>query len=135
MKNLKLETLRAEKEAKHNQLINDCKMFFAFSNEQFNENKTELKEGEKYVSIGGGCYMPKSFVNNWIEGSENITSWYNSEVKKSKNEESEILYQLRNYECFYTYEVDDAYEVLKDRYTLEEVWSVFNKHKKREMQD
>lgn len=131
MKNLKIETLKAEKEAKYSQLINDCKMFFAFSNDQFNENKTELKEGEKYVSIGGGGYMPKSFVNNWIEGNKNITKWYNSEVKKSKNEESEILYQLKNYECFYTYDIEDAYNVLKDRYTLEEVWKVFHDNKEK----
>lgn len=135
MKNSNLQDLKIQKESKFSQLILDCKMFFAFSNEQFNASKTELKEGEKYVSIGAGAYLPKSYVTAWIEGSENITKWYNLEVKKSKNDEAEILYELRNYEAFYTYDIEDAFEVLKDRYTLAQVWAIFNKYKKAELQD
>ena len=126
-----IQELKKQKELKYSQLINECKVFFAFSNEQFNESKTELKEGEKYISIGAGGYMPKSFVNNWIEGGKKINKWYNQEIKKSKNGTAEILYELANYECFYTYDIEDAYQVLKDRYTLEEVWKVFHDNKEK----
>jgi hypothetical protein len=59
-------------------------MFFAFSTEQFNESKTPIKEGEKYLSLGAGAYMPESSAKRWISGSKEINNWYKSEVKKLK---------------------------------------------------
>jgi len=38
------QNIKKEKEAKTSLLIKKCKMFFAFSNKQFEENKTDLKE-------------------------------------------------------------------------------------------
>jgi len=42
-----LHEIKAEKETKVSELIKKCLMFFAFSNEQFAENKTPLQEGEE----------------------------------------------------------------------------------------
>lgn len=70
MKNL--TNLKKEKDKRFNDLINECQMFFAFSDEQFAKNKTPLQEGEKYVALGAGAYMPKSNVDKWHNGSKKI---------------------------------------------------------------
>lgn len=57
MKNF--QTLKEEKQKRINQAVAESKMFFAFSDEQFEENKTPLKEGEKYARIGAGGFMPR----------------------------------------------------------------------------
>ena len=126
MKNL--TSLKAEKQTRLDNLMKECLLFFAFNKEQWQENKTELQEGEKYVRIGAGGYMPKSKVQVFDEGIKIINKWYKDEVSLSKLNESDILYELNNYECFYTGDVSDAYNELKDRYTLKQVKLVYNKH-------
>ena len=103
------EAIKKQAQEKLTVLFNECGVFFAFSNEQFEENKTPLKDGEKYVSIGAGGYMPKSKVDDYITGSKLINKWEKAEIKKLKDgKELHILNELRNYECFYTCDIDDA---------------------------
>ena len=128
------QSIKAEKEKKYTQLLNDCKVFWAFSNEQFAENKTELNEGEKYVSMGAGGYMPKSFVQSYLDGSKAIDKWYKAAVKDSKTKEAQILYALRNHECFYTGDWTDAFYTLGDAASNEEVKEVYLKHRELENQ-
>jgi len=115
--------IKAEKQKKYDQLITNCKVFFAFSDEQFIKNKTELKECEKYVSIGAGGYMPKGYLKIWIDGSKEIEKWAKDEIKKYKIEEHHILFELRNNECFYTGSYQDALPFLP--YSEEQVSKVF----------
>jgi len=103
-------------------------MFFAFSTEQFHENKTPLQEGEKYVSIGAGAYIPKSQVNNWINGIKEIEKQYKAAVKSNKLRKQEIAYQLNNYECYYTGDISDALEALGSGYTQAEVMEVYREN-------
>jgi hypothetical protein len=128
------QTIKKDKADKIDALIKETKMFFAFSNEQFATNKTELQEGEKYVSLGAGAYMPKSNVQKWIDGQKEIDNWAKNQVKESKQEEAQILYELRNYECFYTGDIEDAFDALKDSYTLEQIQAVFRKYRETEEQ-
>lgn len=96
------EAIKKQAQEKLTVLFNECGVFFAFSNEQFQENKTPLQDGEKYVSIGAGGYMPKSKVNDYISGSKLINKWEKAEIKKLKDgKELHILSELRNYECSY----------------------------------
>jgi len=126
------QNIKKEKEAKTSLLIKKCKMFFAFSNKQFEENKTELKEGEKYLSIGMGAYLPKGNLKIWEDGMEEINNWGRNEIKKKKLEEQEILYELRNHECFYTGEIDDVLDMFKGTYTDEQIRLVYRKYCKSE---
>lgn len=108
-------------------LLTDSAVFFAFSNEQFTTNKTPLKEGEKYVAIGHGGYIPKNNLDTFLDGMENINKWYKNQVKKNKEERRNlIIYQLGNYECFYTGDISDALEALGDTFTRKEVIKVYN---------
>lgn len=94
MKNF--QELKDEKQNKVTALIDQCGMFFAFNDEQFNESKTPLQEGEKYISLGFGCYLPNSQVKNWIDGNDNIDNWFKSEIKSNKARRDHIIYELAN---------------------------------------
>lgn len=120
------QSIRDHAQKKYQELSDKCHLFWAFSQEQFNEGKAKhpLQPGEKYVAIGAGGYMPKRFLDTWIEGTKVIDRWRKSEIKRAKAEEV-ILYELNNYEAFYTGDIDDAMEVLADHYTRDEVMAVY----------
>jgi len=122
-----LQCLKAEKQKKVDSLITNCGMFFAFSNKQFTENKTPLKDGEKYVDIGAGGFIPKFSIPVWEKGIEEIENWFKSEIKRSNLREDLIKNALLNYECFYSGDIEDALQDLSSDYTLEEVTEVYNK--------
>jgi hypothetical protein len=126
-----LSELKAEKQDRVNKLLDNCSVFFAFSNEQFNQNKTPLQEGEKYVSTGAGGYMPKSKVAQFLEGMEEINNWYKSEIKVNKAREQEILYELCNHEAFYTGDITDTLDALGSDYTHDEVMNVYRSEYKK----
>lgn len=115
---------------KVDQLLKDCKVFFAFNNEQFEENKTPLKDGEKYVSMGAGGYLPSSYAKQLSEGFKSINKWEKEAKKKMKADKREacILYELNNYECFYVQDITDALPVLLPHFTMDEIKAVYNKH-------
>lgn len=129
MKVSNYQEIKDQKQKKYDTLLTDCKIFFAFSNEQFAANKTELKEGEKYVSIGAGGYMPKSRVEEFIAGQKAIDKWAKNEIKQSKQEEAEIAYELCNFECYYTGSIEDAVGALPN-YTPKQIQAVYDKNKK-----
>ena len=113
-------------------LFKTCSVFFAFSNQQFQENKTPLEEGEKYVSIGGGGYCPKSKAKQLADGFEAIDQAYKAAIKGNKQREANILYELQNHEAFYTNSIEDTLEALGEEYTKEEVQNVYRKEFKKQ---
>ena len=127
---MKYQEIRSESEKKRNQLIIDCNVFFAFSNEQFAEGKKNnpIAEGEKYVSIGAGGYMPKSKLNDFLTGLDNISRWEKSEIKKYKEIDEYIKYELYNHECFYTGDLTDVYQILP--YDNKRILKVYNEEKR-----
>ena len=102
-----IQQIKDERQAKLDSLMTDCGVFWAFSDTQFNENRTPLKEGDKYVSMGMGGYMPKSKVDSFNAGMDSINKKYKAdvkalgpgytraEVKKVYNEEREAV-EARN---------------------------------------
>jgi len=127
----KLRELNQIQEQKHTDLFNKCGLFFAFSNEQFTENKTPLKEGEKYVSIGAGGYLPKGNVKMFKDGMKDIKKWYKDEIKAGKAElrKAKIVYELSNYESYYTGDITDALQALGNDYTEAEVMAIYNEQR------
>lgn len=124
----KYTDIREEEQARFDQLITDCRVFFAFSNAQFEEGKTPLNDGDKYVSIGGGGYMPKSMMQQYVDGANQIEAWSKSEIETRNLQEDEILYELNNHECFYTGSIE---AVLFLPYTREEILKVYREHHKK----
>lgn len=99
--------------------------FFAFSNEQFAEKE---KEGVEYVSLGAGMICPKENAKTLIL---EINSVHKEGVKRDLEEngkEAIIKRELANYECYYTGEIEDCVDALKDySITEEEIYEVFVK--------
>ena len=122
--------IKAEKEKKVSELIKECKMFFAFSNEQFETSKTALKEGEKYVSFGAGAFLPKSGVEIWEKGIKIINTWYKETIKKTKNDDALILYEINNHEAYYTGSLEDVYELFEGVYSPKRILNVYKKNRK-----
>jgi hypothetical protein len=126
-----MTTIKQQHQQKVDALLTDCNVFWAFSNEQFDQNKVSLNEGDKYVSIGAGGYMPKSNVDKWQNGWKEIKIWYKQAGKDKKAREAHIIYELNNHEAFYTYDLEDTLNALGGDYTIEEVRNAFNKELKR----
>ena len=122
-----LHEVKKERETKQSELSEQCGVFFAFSNEQFAENKTPLEEGEKYVSMGMGGYLPRGKVAAFNAGWKELAKWYKKEVADNKDlRRKEIIYELGNHEAWYTGDIKDTMGALGPGYTAKEVWKVFN---------
>jgi len=115
--------IKQEQEDKHTALFKECKLFWAFNNNQFDENKTPLRAGERYIHIGSGGYMPKGYLESFNKGLDEINAWFKKETKKCREEH--ILYELNNHECYYAGSIEGAWNVLKSYYTLKQVQKVY----------
>ena len=96
---------------KNSKLFEETGTFFAFSNEQFKE---QMKKGKKYVNMGGGMITEKGNEEKLVKG---LNKNYKEGIKqdlKENGKEKIILRELQNYEAFYTGNIDDTVENLKD---------------------
>lgn len=125
----KYTAIKAEHEKRYAALFDKCHVFWAFSNEQFKEGaaKHPLQPGEKYVSIGMGGYLPKSNFDELQAGLTAIKKWKAQAMKEVKAEEA-ILYELNNYECFYSCDITDVVEHFEGKYTEDEIRKVYRKY-------
>lgn len=117
--------IKEERQAKTSEAIKACGMFFAFSDKQWEENKTPLQEGDKYVSLGMGAYMPKSQVEKWNQMTEEVDVWFKEQISSPEMRTAYISYELSNHEAWYTGEIDDTLSALGEGYTHDEVYAVF----------
>jgi hypothetical protein len=124
-----ISELQNIRQSKNSELFEKVGLFFAFSNEQFAKNKTPLKEGDKYVSIGAGGYLPKSNIGDFRNGLKEIEKWYRGEIKQNKSEKDEIIYELYNHECFYTGDIATVVELFAGTYTEGQINEIFLKEK------
>lgn len=124
-----VESIKKERENKVTELFNNVQLFWAFSEEQFLENKPELKQGDKFISVGAGGYLPKSNIEKFEKGLMDIKKWHSNEIKKHKLIEKEIIYEMHNHEVFYTGELDDIYDLFPDQ-PKEYLKQIFYKERK-----
>lgn len=126
MKTEAIGALKMEREQKQSKLFTECAVFFAFSDEQFQENKTPLQEGEKYVRLGMGGFLPKGKLDQFLEGMDTINKWFKGATSGKELRKAHILYELNNHEAFYTRDIESTVEALGGDYTEEEVQEVYN---------
>ena len=122
---MELYELKIESEQRRSRSMQECGMFFAFSDKQFEENKAPLEEGDKYVRLFGGAFMPKSKVDTWMKRVEENLQWFSSEIKYNNLRRAHIAYELSNHEAYYTGSIDSTMDALGEEYTREEVYKVF----------
>lgn len=116
-----LQEIKNTKEASVTALISGVGMFFAFSTEQFNENKTPITPGEKYLHIGAGAYLPKSNYPKYVSGLKQINKAYKESVNENNLRRQNIVAALHNHEAYSTGEVELVMVELGSDYTEEEV--------------
>lgn len=122
--------------------MNKTGIFWAFSNQQFEENKTHKDAPDnEYLSVMGGGYIHKSNV-------EKLNVFFNTVVPKLKKEftdnikmEDLIEYELINHECYYTGDYTKVVNIIKDYYDMsddkiyEKVKSVYDSTKEKKFDD
>ena len=123
-----------DKHAKaYNDLMEQAGVFWAFNNDQFKEGikKLEksghLKKGDKLVRIPAGGLCPKHNIDTFLKGIKQANKTKTKELKEAREAKKEaILYELNNYECFYTGEIDDVVDIFKGIYTFKDIKKVYS---------
>ena len=124
---MNLIDLKKAKDKAISKAIKDHKVFFAFSNEQFEESKTELQPNEKYVKLQSGGFIPELQFNSFIKEMVKVQDDFKKAVEENNLKEKHIIYELQNYECFYTMDPTEAINALSDFYSEKEILEVFSK--------
>ena len=115
---------------KQTQAFDDAEAFFAFSNQQFDEEK---KEGEKYASLGMGLICPVDNAKQLMTRLDSIAQEGIAEDIKENGKKAIIRRELFNHECFYTNEICDCVEKLEGYgISYDEIYEVFNHIRKTE---
>jgi hypothetical protein len=110
-----------EVKERHQKIVNEFPMKFAFSDEQFNQSMKELglnpKDTDKVISIGGGGFIRKTDVKKFSDMWDTLRKEHNDLIKADKTGEGYIkdmfVSELENHEYGYTYELDDTLETLE----------------------
>lgn len=109
---------------KQTQALDKAGAIFAFSMEQFNESK---KEGVKYVNAGMGMLCPKDTIDELIADLNRIHEEGMQEDIRENGLEKIILRELNNHEAYYTRDLHDTFEAVKDYgVTMKDVAHLFN---------
>ena len=118
-----IRDLKQELQDNMTKLFDDYGVFFAFSKNQFDKQK---KDGVKYLDGGAGMLIPKDISNEFIDKLDKLHSDFDNKISSDKELKNKyILYQLLNYEAFYTGDYYETFEKLGNGYTLEEVKAVY----------
>lgn len=117
--------LKEARQAKISALITKVGMFFAYSPEQFEANKTPLHECDKYIRLGGGAFIPDSNIEEWKEEADKINKWFREYIVTNDMKRDYISYELSNHECYYTGDIDSAISAIEIECTREEVLKVY----------
>ena len=110
---------KKEYDEKYNEEFKKTGVFWAFTNTQFDENKTHKDAPDsEYLSVGLGGYIHKSNKEK-LENFENVIA---PKLKKdfinNINIDDFIDYELINHECYYTYDYSQAVYLTSDYYNM-----------------
>lgn len=125
------QELKKEYQANQEALADKHLIFFAFNNNQFDEGKAKIgiTDNKDLVSIGAGGYMPKKEASAYFEASSRLYEEFRANIKANKEaKEGAILYELNNYEAFYTGRLDEVIEKFDGVYTKDDIQAVYKKH-------
>jgi len=131
METAKIITPNVKRSDDMSALMDQCKVFWAFSNSQFDEGKKKigLQEGERLVDMGVGGFMPVKYKDTFIQGMKDIDVAFKEAMKDEKARKAHILYELNNHEAYYTRNIDSTLDALGEDFTREEVVAVYKQPK------
>ncbi|KKL95013.1 hypothetical protein LCGC14_1858860 [marine sediment metagenome] len=118
--------LQDYREKEQTKLFEETGTFFAFSKDQFNEQKE--KKYFPYLNCGAGMMCPKINFDTLMDGLKLIRE---ESVKQDIEENgipAIIKRELNNHECFYTGSIKDAVRALKPyEVDIKEVQTIYSK--------
>jgi homoserine trans-succinylase len=126
-----LQEVQHAKQIAIDELFDNLGVFFAFSNQQFEESKTPLAEGDKYVQFANGSFVPKSNYEKLKNGFDAAKATMREQINANDLGEAEVLAELENQEAFYTGSIESTMEALGDDYSREFVKSVYFKNQNK----
>ena len=111
---------------KQTELFDELGVFFAFSREQFEEQR---QHGVAYCSVlGGGDYVPLHNAELFVERLSAIHQEGRKRELAEKGIDVIIEEQLVNHECFYTGEIENVVDVLAAyEVTYDQVKAIYRK--------
>lgn len=130
-----IKEIQKEQIVKLSALFKELGIFFAFSQEQFNEQK---KEGVVYVSGDFGMVLPAENVKAYYDRHKKLIDEETEELKANVPMDDYIRYQLANHECFFTGDYEEILEFVQAFYThctMEDIRRVYYKYVNEEIQN
>jgi len=111
-----MKTLMDYTEEAQTKLFKECGVFFAFSNEQFQEglSKLDREKGDKLTDLGGGMFCLSKNVDTFISKMEAISKSAIEQDIKENGINAIIIRELANYEAQITSNISDTVEALED---------------------
>jgi hypothetical protein len=101
---------RFDTDTRHTEILNENGAFFAFSQTQFNDAKTE---GVEYEHLFSGLICPKNNSKKLMDELNAIFA-HAREWELANNTKKEIIWhELANHECQIVGSWDDAYQAVK----------------------
>ena len=111
-------------EEKRTKLFKETNVFFAFGKKQFNANK---KAGITYVSMRGGLFCDKRYVEKLIYGLDDILTEGLAKDIIENGIEQIILRELDNHEARNSMNLDSSFEFLQHYgITKKLIWKLYN---------
>ena len=103
--------------------LNKAGAFFAFGDKQFKEQQ---KKDIKYISLDAGLICPKNTANELVKELNNtVTQGIKQDIKEN-GKRAIIKRELANYETYYTGDITDTVDALKDyKFTAQEILKIF----------
>jgi hypothetical protein len=128
---VKMKYLNDYTELETTKALNAAGAFFAFSTEQFNDQKID---GVRYVNLGAGMVAPKEDAGRLVEALGRIHSAGIAADIKENGLTAIITRELHNHECFYTNDISDVTAGLIEYpgVTISSVLKVYNDIKQTE---
>lgn len=109
--------------------MNKTGIFWAFSNDQFDENKTHKDAPDnEYISIGAGGYIHKSNIDKYKYFINDIAPKLKADFVSKINIDDLISYELINHECYYTGDYSEVVDIVHSYYDMP-IDEIYNKVK------
>lgn len=105
--------IEQEFQDKQSALFKEMRVFFAFSKEQFDEQK---QEGVQYYSMNYGMLISKNNCEAFMEAHAKLVEEKRAECKARVSRDEYILYELHNHESFYTGDTSDALNAVRSNF-------------------
>jgi len=127
-----INEIKKKQEDSLSAIFENLGIFFAFSDEQFEESR---KPDVEYFTPGFGMVIPvqnkDAFKIAYDQHCQETEALYREHIPM----DDYILYELYNHEAYYTWDVTsamDAVQVIYSECTREDMWRVFDENKKSE---